>query len=88
MALGPLVSDGSCIRINRITGLCLYFAGSQRETNENNEDISSKPNNSVCNLTNLVLPRKRIPKVAFFISYLNLALCMHFKAQQRKNGVV
>ncbi|MCJ8734416.1 hypothetical protein PDJAM_G00235180 [Pangasius djambal] len=32
------------------------------ETNENNEDISSKPNNSVYNLTNLALHRKRIPK--------------------------
>ncbi|XP_034162131.2 F-actin-monooxygenase mical2b isoform X3 [Pangasianodon hypophthalmus] len=32
------------------------------ETNENNEDVSSKPNNSVYNLTNLALPRKRIPK--------------------------
>ncbi|XP_053487378.1 F-actin-monooxygenase mical2b isoform X3 [Ictalurus furcatus] len=40
----------------------LPASGAPRETNENNEDISSKPNNSVYNLMNLALPRKRIPK--------------------------
>ncbi|KAK3535611.1 hypothetical protein QTP70_017798, partial [Hemibagrus guttatus] len=40
----------------------LPSSGASTETNKNNEDVSSKPSNSVYNLTNLVLPRKRIPK--------------------------
>ncbi|TSQ92666.1 [F-actin]-methionine sulfoxide oxidase MICAL2 [Bagarius yarrelli] len=36
--------------------------GAQRETKKSNEDILSKPNSSFYNSSNLVLPRKRIPK--------------------------
>ncbi|KAG5839835.1 hypothetical protein ANANG_G00209260 [Anguilla anguilla] len=43
-------------------GAPLPAAGSKGETDENNEDYSSKSDNSVYNLMNLTLPRKRIPK--------------------------
>ncbi|KAK2838419.1 hypothetical protein Q7C36_013233 [Tachysurus vachellii] len=37
-------------------------SGAPKETSKNNEDLSSKPKNSVYNSTNLALLRKRIPK--------------------------
>ncbi|XP_047658179.1 F-actin-monooxygenase mical2b isoform X3 [Tachysurus fulvidraco] len=37
-------------------------SGAPKETSKNNEDLSSKPKNSVYTSTNLSLPRKRIPK--------------------------
>ncbi|KAG9338128.1 hypothetical protein JZ751_027099, partial [Albula glossodonta] len=43
-------------------GTPVPVTGSQGEIDENNEDYSSKSTNSVYNLTNLTLPRKRIPK--------------------------
>ncbi|XP_029111981.1 F-actin-monooxygenase MICAL2 isoform X2 [Scleropages formosus] len=43
-------------------GAPLPAADSRRETNENREDYSGKPANSIYNLKNLSLPRKRIPK--------------------------
>ncbi|KAJ8344288.1 hypothetical protein SKAU_G00316170 [Synaphobranchus kaupii] len=43
-------------------GAPLPITGSKGETDENNEDYSSKSDNSVYNLMNLTLPRKRIPK--------------------------
>ncbi|XP_072519028.1 F-actin-monooxygenase mical2b isoform X3 [Salminus brasiliensis] len=36
--------------------------GAPRQTDENNEDYSSKSTNSVYNLMNISLPRKRVPK--------------------------
>ncbi|KAJ8252036.1 hypothetical protein COCON_G00213480 [Conger conger] len=43
-------------------GAPIPVSGSKGETDENNEDYSSKSDNSVYNLMNLTLPRKRIPK--------------------------
>uniref|UniRef100_A0A8C9RXF5 F-actin monooxygenase n=1 Tax=Scleropages formosus TaxID=113540 RepID=A0A8C9RXF5_SCLFO len=46
------------------------------ETNENREDYSGKPANSIYNLKNLSLPRKRIPKVSpinFSLALFNVA---------------
>ena len=51
------------------TGLCSWLAGAARETDENNEDYSSKSANSVYNLMNISMPRKRVPKVAFLLIF-------------------